>query len=234
MRVFPGTAGRRPAARRCRRWPGGWSATATTCASSRGSRSSTARPTPSRSTGRLRRSWSAPRPGRLPATEVAGIHPTAAEVPRNLLRLLRLVLGADERGLRRRAGAARRRRRQRRSPGPCCPPSMSCGTLPAAGSPSCSTRPASSAAWPATSEAGYPLRPGEPFRLVVDGGFRDAQGLPLRAARAAAVPGRRRRAPPRRSRQLGADGPARRNVASRWRSPSTARSITACSPAACT
>jgi hypothetical protein len=30
-------------------------------------------------------------------------------------------------------------------------------------------------------EAGYPLRPGKPFRLVVDSGFRDAQGLPLRA-----------------------------------------------------
>jgi hypothetical protein len=29
--------------------------------------------------------------------------------------------------------------------------------------------------------AGYPLRSGEPFRLVVDSGFRDAQGLPLRA-----------------------------------------------------
>jgi hypothetical protein len=29
--------------------------------------------------------------------------------------------------------------------------------------------------------AGYPLRSGEPFRLVVDGGFPDARGLPLRA-----------------------------------------------------
>ena len=29
-------------------------------------------------------------------------------------------------------------------------------------------------------EAGYPLRSGEPFRLVVGEGFRDAQGLPLR------------------------------------------------------
>src|SRR5258708_20741814 len=30
-------------------------------------------------------------------------------------------------------------------------------------------------------DAGYPLRSGEPFRLVVGSGFRDAQGLPLRA-----------------------------------------------------
>jgi hypothetical protein len=30
-------------------------------------------------------------------------------------------------------------------------------------------------------EAGYPLRPGVPFRLVVDDGFRDAHGIPLRA-----------------------------------------------------
>jgi hypothetical protein len=31
-------------------------------------------------------------------------------------------------------------------------------------------------------EAGYPLRPGEPFRVVVGEGFRDAGGAPLRAA----------------------------------------------------
>jgi hypothetical protein len=30
-------------------------------------------------------------------------------------------------------------------------------------------------------EAGYPLRGGVPFRLLVDAGFRDAQGMPLRA-----------------------------------------------------
>ena len=30
-------------------------------------------------------------------------------------------------------------------------------------------------------DGGYPLRPGEPFRLVIGSGFRDAQGLPLRA-----------------------------------------------------
>ena len=35
---------------------------------------------------------------------------------------------------------------------------------------------------PGHQEAGYPLRPGEPFRLVVGDGFRDAQGLPLRAS----------------------------------------------------
>jgi hypothetical protein len=35
-------------------------------------------------------------------------------------------------------------------------------------------------------QVGYPLRPGEPFRVVVDAGFRDATGAPLRA------PGQRR------------------------------------------
>jgi hypothetical protein len=30
-------------------------------------------------------------------------------------------------------------------------------------------------------DAGYPLRAGEPFRLIIDAGFRDARGLPLRA-----------------------------------------------------
>jgi hypothetical protein len=34
---------------------------------------------------------------------------------------------------------------------------------------------------PAHLEAGYPLRPGQPFRLIVGSGFLDAQGLPLRA-----------------------------------------------------
>jgi len=33
---------------------------------------------------------------------------------------------------------------------------------------------------PGHQEAGYPLRSGEPFRLVVGEGVRDAQGLPLR------------------------------------------------------
>ena len=33
---------------------------------------------------------------------------------------------------------------------------------------------------PAHRHAGYPIRVGEPFRLVVDAGFRDARGAPLR------------------------------------------------------
>ncbi len=87
---------------------------------------------------------------------------------------------------------------------------------------------------PGHQEAGYPLRPGEPFRLIVGSGFRDAQGLPLRAPaqRRYHVGGEERRHVDPGT--LGADGPARRNVASRCGSPSTARSITACSPAACT
>lgn len=47
--------------------------------------------------------------------------------------------------------------------------------------------------------AGYPLRAGEPVRLVVDAGFRDAAGTPLRAGaerRYAVGPDERRRVEP--------------------------------------
>ena len=81
-------------------------------------------------------------------------------------------------------------------------------------------------------EAGYPLRPGEPFRLVVGSGFRDAQGLPLRAPaqRRYHVGGDERRHVEPGRWALAVPPPARRAAA---RSPSTARSTTACSPAAC-
>ena len=81
-------------------------------------------------------------------------------------------------------------------------------------------------------EAGYPLRPGEPFRLVVDSGFRDAQGLPLRAGahRRYGVGGEERRhvdpaswvltVPP-----AGTSEPLQVAFGGRW--------ITAFSPAAC-
>lgn len=48
---------------------------------------------------------------------------------------------------------------------------------------------------PGHREAGYPLRAGEPFRLVVGDGFHDAQGLPLRhpAQRRYVVGGEERR-----------------------------------------
>src|SRR5258708_35421725 len=53
---------------------------------------------------------------------------------------------------------------------------------------------------PAHLEAGYPLRPGQPFRLIVGSGFLDAQGLPLRAPAQRRYPtrdGQRRHADPR-------------------------------------
>ena len=94
-----------------------------------------------------------------PPPRCCGIYPTAAEVPRNLLRFYMLVLRADERGRRGRARPPRRRRRRHRSRRRCCPPSTSCGTGTAAGSPSCSIRPGSSEAC-APRQAGYPLQPG--------------------------------------------------------------------------
>jgi hypothetical protein len=120
------------------------------------------------------------RPGRMATTEVAGIHPTSAEVPRNLLRLYvwfsapmsegyaagHLRLADDHGGTIADAllpgeqelwDASRRR-------------------LTVLLDPARIKR-----GLPGHQNSGYPLRSGEPFRLAVDGGFRDAQGLPLRA-----------------------------------------------------
>jgi hypothetical protein len=121
-----------------------------------------------------------PRPERPATAEVVGIRPTAAEVPRNLLRLyvcfsapmsegyaeanLRLVDDAGEAmagallGARNELWDTARRRltvlldhaRIKRG-------------------------------LAAHRREGYPLRSGESFRLVVDDGFRDARGGPLRA-----------------------------------------------------
>jgi hypothetical protein len=119
-------------------------------------------------------------PGRGPVTDVAAIYPTSAQVPRNLLRLYVWfsapmsegyaaghVWLADDNG------------------------STIAGAL----------LPGEHELWDGTrrrltvlldparikrglvshTELGYPLRTGEPVQVVVDGGFRDAQGLPLRA-----------------------------------------------------
>ena len=165
------------------------------------------------------------RPGRPATTEVAGIRPTAAEVPVNLLRLYVWFSAPMS------EGCAAEQVRLARDDG-----SVLAGAL----------LPAEHELWDAArrrltvlldparikrglaghQEAGYPLRSGEPFRLIVDSGFLRRAGTPPPGARAAAVPGRRRRAPPRRSRPLGADGPARRNVraaAGRLRPPARSR-----------
>jgi hypothetical protein len=120
------------------------------------------------------------RPGRPAATEVTGISPTAAEVPVNLLRLYVWFSAPMS------EGCAAGQVRLARDDG-----SVVAGAL----------LPAEHELWDASrrrltvlldparikrglashQDAGYPLRSGEPFRLVVDSGFRDAQGLPLRA-----------------------------------------------------
>ena len=119
------------------------------------------------------------RPGQA-VTKVAAIQPTAAEVPCNLLRLYVWFSAPMSEGW-----AAEYVRLARDDGDPIT------GAL----------LPAEHELWDAShrrltvlldparikrglaghQEAGYPLRAGEPFRLIVGSGFRDAQGLPLRA-----------------------------------------------------
>jgi hypothetical protein len=120
------------------------------------------------------------RPDRMATTEVAGIRPTSAEVPRNLLRLYVWFSAPMSEGYA--AGHVRLA-------------DDNGGTIAGA------LLPGEHELWDASrrrltvlldparikrglaghQNAGYPLRSGEPFRLVVDGGFRDTEGLPLRA-----------------------------------------------------
>jgi hypothetical protein len=120
------------------------------------------------------------RPDRMTTTEVAGIHPTSAEVPRNLLRLYVWFSAQMSEGY------AARHVRLADDNG---------GTIAGALLPSehelwdTSRRRLTVLLDPARikrglaghQNSGYPLRSGEPFRVVVDAGVRDAQGLPLRA-----------------------------------------------------
>jgi hypothetical protein len=120
------------------------------------------------------------RPDRPATTEVTAIRPTAAEVPCNLLRLYVWFSAPMSEGY-----AARHLRLAGDSG------EVIAGAL----------LPGEDELWDASRrrltllldparikrglaghrEAGYPLRPGEPFRLVVDRGFPDARGHPLRA-----------------------------------------------------
>lgn len=121
-----------------------------------------------------------PRPDRPARTEVLGIYPTAAAVPRNLLRLYVWFSARMSEGYA--AGQVR--------------------LVDQAGDVMAGALlPAEPELWdggrrrltvlldPArikrglagNRQAGYPLRSGESFRLVVDDGFRDAFGIPLRA-----------------------------------------------------
>jgi hypothetical protein len=124
----------------------------------------------------LVRAW----PDRMATTEVAGIRPTSAEVPRNLLRLYVWFSARMSEGYA--AGHVRLT-------------DDNGSTIAGALLPSehelwdASRRRLTVLLDPARIKrglaghrnTGYPLRSGEPFRLVVDGGFRDARGLPLRA-----------------------------------------------------
>jgi hypothetical protein len=121
------------------------------------------------------------RPAPMATTEVADIHPTAAEVPCNLLRLYVWFSAPMSEGYA--AGHVRL-------------------TGDGGGTIAGALLPGEYELWDASRrrltvlldparikrglprhrEAGYPLRSGVPFRLVVDSGFRDAQGLPLRAS----------------------------------------------------
>jgi hypothetical protein len=121
------------------------------------------------------------RPGRAPSTRVTAICPTAAEVPSNLLRLyVRFSAPMSE-------GCAAEQVRLAGDDG-----SVLAGSL----------LPAEHELWDAShrrltvlldparikrglaghQEAGYPLRWGDAFRLIVGSGFLDAQGLPLRVS----------------------------------------------------
>ena len=121
------------------------------------------------------------RAGRRAPAEVTGIFPTAAEVPVNLLRLYAWFSAPMSEGCA--AGQVRLARDDGST--------ISGALLPAEHELWDAARrrltilldPARiKRGLPGHQEAGYPLRPGEPFRLVVGDGFRDAHGLPLRAS----------------------------------------------------
>jgi len=123
-----------------------------------------------------------PRPQPATSTEVLAIYPTAAEVPRNLLRFYVWFSAPMSEGY-----AARHVQLVDAT-----------SNEPMAGA----VLPAGSELWSADRrrltvlldparikrgltaqrQAGYPLRRGEPFRVVVDDGFRDALGRRLRSA----------------------------------------------------
>jgi hypothetical protein len=139
-----------------------------------------------------------PRPQRPATTQVLAIYPTAAEVPRNLLRFYIWFSGPMSEGYAaehvRLADAATGQR-------------MTGALLPGSELWSGDRRRLTVLLDPARikrglaaqRQAGYPLRQGEPFRVVVDNGFRDALGRPLRSAadrRYGVGPDERRRVDP--------------------------------------
>jgi hypothetical protein len=118
------------------------------------------------------------RPERPAATEVTGIRPTADEVPVNLLRFYVWFSAPMSEGY---AGQVRLARDDGSIVTDALLPTehelwdASRRRLTVLLDPARIKR-----GLPSHQEVGYPLRSGEPFRLVVGDGFRDAQGLPLR------------------------------------------------------
>ena len=121
-----------------------------------------------------------PRPERLAVTEVIGIWPTAAEVPRNLLRLYVLFSGPMSEG---QAGRHLQLTDDASSP-------LAGAVLPAEYELWDAARcrltvlldPARiKRGLIAHRQAGYPLQPGKPVQIVVGDGFLDASGARLRA-----------------------------------------------------
>jgi hypothetical protein len=121
-----------------------------------------------------------PRPDRTATTEVAGIRPTASEVPRNLLRLYVWFSAPMSEGY---AGRHVRLTDDAGEPlsGALLPVEHELWD-PARRRLTVLLDPARiKRGLQGHRQAGYPLRSGEPFRLVVDDGFHDARGVPLRA-----------------------------------------------------
>jgi hypothetical protein len=122
-----------------------------------------------------------PRPLRPAVTEVLAIYPTAAEVPRNLLRFYLWFSAPMSEGY------TARHVRLVESAGQT---PLTGALLPGGELWSGDGRRLTVLLDPARikrglaahREVGYPLRRGEPFRLVVDAEFRDAAGRPLRTA----------------------------------------------------
>jgi hypothetical protein len=121
------------------------------------------------------------RPQPAATTEVRAIYPTAAEVPRNLLRFYIWFSAPMSEGYA--AGHVR-------LVDAACNEPMMGAALPGGELWSADRRRLTVLLDPARikrgltaqRQAGYPLRRGEPFLVVVDDGFRDALGRPLRGA----------------------------------------------------
>jgi hypothetical protein len=120
------------------------------------------------------------RPDRTATTEVADIRPTAAEVPCNLLRIYVWFSAPMSEGYA--AGCVRLVDDDGRAIAGALMPGehelwdRSRRRLTVLLDPARIKR-----GLAGHRAAGYPLRPGEPFRMVVDSGFCDARGLPLRS-----------------------------------------------------